>query len=142
MIIALAGSCLSSSGPARKSRERCRAWASDSLSAVALAVVIPHPVFVLMAALTGSLARPLGSLTLDSLPLDSSAPSSPTPSSLALPSPALSWPALSWPVRGMSPAGSGSSRQPALRDDLPAAGEKTAADGETEADEPASPAVL
>src|SRR2546423_5952400 len=112
MIIALAGSCLSSSGPARKSRERRRAWASDSLSAVALAVVIPHPVFVLMAALTGSLSLPLGSLPLGSpapasLPLGSPAPTSPAPSS----------PALSSPVLGVSSAGSGSSRQPAPRDD-------------------------
>src|SRR6185437_3113509 len=105
MIIALAGSPRSSSGPARNSRERLRASASDSLSAVASAVVIPHPVFVLMAALTGSLSLAPGPLTPGS-------------------------PALSSPAGGMSPAGSGSSRRPAPRDDPPAVG-GTLADGRT-----------
>src|SRR6266851_10061343 len=56
MIIALAGSCCSSCCSTRNSRERCRARASDSLSPVALEVVIPHAVLALTPALTDSLS--------------------------------------------------------------------------------------
>src|SRR5437588_5955578 len=56
MIIALVGSCWSSCCSTRNSRERCRARASDSLSPVALDVVIPHAVLALTPALTDSLS--------------------------------------------------------------------------------------
>src|SRR5580658_2421716 len=56
MIIALAGSCWSWCCSTRNSRERCMARASDSLSPVALEVVIPHAVLVLMPVLTESLS--------------------------------------------------------------------------------------
>ena len=56
MIIALAGSCWSSCCSTRNSRERCRPRASDSLSPVALDVVIPQAVLVLTLALTDSLS--------------------------------------------------------------------------------------
>src|SRR5689334_9561265 len=121
MIIALAGSPRSSSGPARKSRERLRASASDSLSSVALAVAIPHPVFVLMAALTGSLSLTPGPLAPGlpapgSLPPGSPAPGSLTPGSLT----------------PDSPADGG----------MPADGETPADGGMPAEDAPASPAVL
>src|SRR5580704_11967694 len=54
MIIALAGSCWSSCCSTRNSRDRCSARARDSLSPVALDVVIPHAVLVLIPALTDS----------------------------------------------------------------------------------------
>src|SRR5260370_42658839 len=56
MIIALAGSCCSSCCSTRNSRERCMARASDSLSPVALDVVMPHAVLVLIPALTDPLS--------------------------------------------------------------------------------------
>src|ERR1700745_228882 len=56
IIIALVGSCWSSCCSTRNSRERCMARASDSLSPIALDVVIPQAVLALTLALTDSLS--------------------------------------------------------------------------------------
>src|SRR5579862_54809 len=55
MIIALTGSCWSWCCSTRNSLDRCSARASDSLSPVAVDVVIPHAVLALMPSLTDSL---------------------------------------------------------------------------------------